>query len=96
METHFSYLVRNKLKFKEIYNRKIFLLPDAINSMAAAHAKIYPDKNQYQLRISDCNSAIKLWGDITSKQDKLDAISKLENLAKIATDLSKEIKRQLK
>lgn len=83
------------LIFTSPFNKKIFLAPQAIESMAAAHAKIYPDRNQYQLRISDCNSAIKLWGNIITKQDKLTAIEKLSNLAKIALELKQEIERQL-
>jgi hypothetical protein len=85
------------LRFKKEFNLKIFLAPSAIESMAAAHAKIYPgERNQYQLRISDCNSAIKLWGDIKTQRDKEVAIEKLQSLIDIASMLQHQIKIQLK
>lgn len=89
-------LVQHGMQFKKEFNKKIFLAPTAIESMAAAHAKIYVNRNQYQLRISDCNSAIKLWGDIRTQRDKKIAIEKLDNLAKIALELKQEIIKQLK
>lgn len=81
---------------KERYNRKVFLLPNAINSMAATHAKVYEDRKEYQFRVSDCNSAIKLWGKTETVEDLLEGHSKLTKLAEEARELANHLLRLAK
>mgnify|MGYP007071565100 CR=1 FL=1 len=65
----------------EAWDKKEFLVQDSILSMAAYHAKIKSEPNsQYQLRISDCNNTIKLWGNINSLEDIKEGMEKLETL----------------
>lgn len=76
-------------------NKKIFLAPTSIKSMAAAHAKIYSDKKEYVLRISDCHNTIKLWGKIDNEEDLIEGIEKLENLEKLAAELKQVLREKL-
>jgi len=62
------------------YNKKDFLLPDSIRSMAAWHAKIMPD-GKYMFRIHDCITGIRLQGDLTDKTDVQEAVDKLNRLS---------------
>ena len=55
------------------YNKKGFLLPDSIKSMAAYHAKIMPEGN-YMFRIHDCLSGVRLQGDLNNTQDICEAV----------------------
>jgi hypothetical protein len=64
----------------EEYNKKAFLLPDGVHSMAAYHAKLYSD-GSYQFRIHDCYTGICLRGKLETEQDFDDAFTKLKNLA---------------
>ncbi len=66
------------MEFK-IYNKKAFLLPDSINSMAAYHAKLFAD-GRYMFRIHDCNTGIRLIGELKEEQDFIDAFEKLTAL----------------
>lgn len=77
-------------------NKKIFLAPNSIKSMAAAHAKIYQDKKEYVLRVSDCHNSIKLWGKTDTEEGINEGIEKLENLINLAAELKQvlEDKRQ--
>ena len=80
------------------FNKKQFLTPNAANTMSAVHIKIKQKTNgieQYQMRISDCNNAIKLWGDLHTKEDVLIGIEKLTNLSKLATELKSELQNKL-
>lgn len=80
-------------------NKKIFLLPHSITSMAAAHAKIYSDKKEYVLRVSDCHNSIKLWGKTDTEEGLNEGIEKLENLISTAAELKQVLigkKKQLK
>jgi hypothetical protein len=77
-------------------NKKIFLAPTSIKSMAAAHAKIYSDKKEYVLRISDCHNTIKLWGKINNEEDLIEGIEKLENLTTLAAELKQVLEGKLK
>ena len=63
--------------------------------MAAAHAKIYSDKKEYVLRISDCHNTIKLWGKIDSEEDLIEGIEKLENLTTLAAELKQVLEGKL-
>lgn len=76
-------------------NEKIFLLPDSIKSMAAVHIKIHEDRSQYQIRISDCNDTVKLWGGVDDEQELIDGIEKLSNLAKMSRTLQEELQERL-
>jgi hypothetical protein len=49
------------------YNKKGFLLPDSIHSMAAYHAKLFPD-GKYIFRIHDCLGGVRLTGEL--KEDE--------------------------
>jgi ABC-type transporter Mla subunit MlaD len=77
-------------------NKKIFLAPTSIKSMAAAHAKIYSDKKEYVLRISDCHNTIKLWGKTDNEEDLIEGIEKLENLTSLAAELKQVLEGKLK
>ena len=75
------------------YNRKGFLLPDSIHSMAAYHAKIYEDGN-YRFRIHDCLTSIRLIGKLETEQDFLDAFNKATNLALALTEFAFYVERR--
>ena len=62
------------------YNRKGFLAPDSIHSMASYHAKIYDD-GSYRFRIHDCVTSIRLIGKLETEQDFREAFQKASNLA---------------
>jgi len=65
----------------EQYNRKAFLLPNHISSMACVHSKIYYEpRREYQVRIHDCNHGIKLWGKLENEDDYKLAIAKMDAL----------------
>lgn len=64
--------------------------------MAAAHAKIYQDKKEYVLRISDCHNSIKLWGKTDTEEGINEGIEKLENLISIAAELKQVLEGKLK
>lgn len=61
------------------YNKKQFLLPDGINSMAAVQTKIHED-GRAVLRISDCHQSIKIWNNINNENERDDMIEKLSRL----------------
>lgn len=69
------------------YNKKGFLLPDSIKSMAAYHAKIMPD-GKYLFRIHDCLGGIRLVGDMTDPVDIKESIEKLRCLANSANEFA--------
>lgn len=62
-----------------LLNLKHFLAPHSIESMAAVHVKTKTD-NTYQLRISDCNRTIKIWGKTDTKEGLTEGLEKLRNL----------------
>jgi len=75
-----------------LLNKKKFLLPEGINSMAACHIKVYDsdDRKEYQMRISDCNKSIKLWGDLSDKGIE-EGVEKMNNLINMANELRSEL-----
>ena len=79
------------MEFKT-YNKKAFLLPDSINSMAAYHAKLFPD-GRYMFRIHDCNTGIRLIGELKKEQDLIDAANKLNELAAAAARFANHFER---
>ena len=64
----------------EPYNKKAYLLPDSIDSMAGYHAKLFPD-GRYIFRIHDCITGIRLIGELRKEQDYLDAFQKTQELS---------------
>ena len=71
--------------FKPITDKE-FLAKNSIMSMAAIQTKLYPN-GQYQIRISDCNNTIKLWGELLIDFDskEINKISVEEMYEKIDT-----------
>ena len=69
------------------YNKKAFLLPDSIRSMAAYHAKIMPD-GKYLFRIHDCITGIRLNGDLNNPEEVPEAVDKLNRLSLAAKDFA--------
>ncbi len=69
------------------YNKKEFLLPGSIRSAAIYHAKIMLD-GEYMFRIHDCNTGIRLRGDITDSEQVDEAIAKLRALAGAANEFA--------
>ena len=69
------------------YNKKGFLLPDSIKSMAAFHAKIMPD-GKYLFRLHDCLSGVRLIGDVTDPTDVKEAVEKLRCLSVSAKEFA--------
>lgn len=74
------------------YNKKGFLLPDSIKSMAAYHAKIMED-GKYMFRIHDCLGGVRLVGDMTDQTDLTESVEKLRCLASAANDFADFIER---
>ena len=73
----------------ERLNKKKFLVPDSILSMAAVHIKVHntTERREYQMRISDCNGAIKLWGSIDSNEALEEGIEKMDSIISAAMEL---------
>ncbi len=69
------------------YNKKAFLLPDSIRSMAAFHAKIMPD-GLYMFRVHDCLTGIRLIGNVTNPEEATEAVAKLRSLAQAAVEFA--------
>lgn len=77
------------------YNKKGFLLPDSIKSMAAYHAKIMPD-GKYLFRIHDCVGGVRLVGDVTDPVDVRESVEKLRCLAASASEFADFIESNYK
>lgn len=73
-----------------VYNKKAFLLPDSLLSMAAYHAKIFPD-GSYMFRIHDCNTGIRLRGNLNDSIQLKEAIEKLKALESAMCEFRKHI-----
>ena len=69
------------------YNKKAFLLSDSLSSMACYHAKV-DNKGIYKLTIHDCNTSIRLWGDLNDAVQLNEAVEKLRVLAIAAGEFS--------
>ena len=76
--------MRNDIK---TYNKKGFLLPDSIRSMAAFHAKIMDD-GEYMFRLHDCIGGIRLRGNANNPEEAKEAIEKLRCLAGSANEFA--------
>jgi hypothetical protein len=78
--------------FHDVYNRKGFLAPTSIRSMASFHAKIFPD-GSYMFRIHDCNSGIRLRGDLNRCEEIEEAVQKLISLESEVRKLREHIEK---
>ena len=76
------------------YNRKIFLAPDSINSMAAIFTKIYKSGIAI-IRISDCNRTIKLWNDLNEPEQVVEMMTKITNIQNELERFKQEVKLKL-
>lgn len=76
------------------YNKKVFLAPNIITSMAVIHTKIKPC-GEAQIRISDCNSSIKLWNDLNDKSQAAEMLQKVETLLSNLEAFRDELKIKL-
>lgn len=72
------------------YNKKAFLLPDSINSMAAFHAKLFED-GKYIFRIHDCLTGVRLTGQLYEEKDFIEAEQKLIALSNACVAFSVHI-----
>lgn len=80
--------------FHVTYNKKAFLAPDSIRSKAAIHTKILNDGTAI-VRISDCNTSIRIWNDFNSKEEKQEMLEKVQTLQVYLHDFGEEIKLRL-
>ena len=88
---------KNKKKSKTLhvtYNQKEFLAPESIRSMAAVHAKILSDGTAI-LRVSDCNTSVRIWNDFNNKEEIKEMLLKVESLRDALYDFQEEIKSRL-
>ena len=88
---------KNKKKSKTLhltFNKKEFLAPESIRSMAAVHTKILADGTAI-LRVSDCNTSVRIWNDFNNKEEVKEMLLKVVNLRAILWDFEQEIKSRL-
>lgn len=83
-----------KPKVHVTYNRKIFLAPDSIHSMAAIFTKIYKSGIAI-IRISDCNKTIKLWNDLNDPEQVKEFLLKINNIQNELELIKQEVKLKL-
>lgn len=76
------------------YNQKAFLAPNSIRSMAAVHAKILKDGTAI-LKISDCNTSIRIWNDFNDLEEKKEMLIKIDNLVNNLLSFRTEIKSRI-
>jgi hypothetical protein len=81
---------KTKKKLHVTYNKKRFLAPDSLLSMAVIHTKIKPC-GEAQIRISDCNNTIKIWNDLNDKNQLFEMILKTQNLINHLTEFNNEL-----
>lgn len=81
---------KKKSKVHVSYNKKKFLAPDSILSMAAIHTKIKPD-GEASIRISDCNRSIKIWNDLNDKKQTKEMLLKIDSLIGVLTSFREEV-----
>ena len=88
---------KNKKKSKTLhltFNKKEFLAPESIRSMAAVHTKILADGTAI-LRVSDCNTSVRIWNDFNNKEEIKEVLLKVVNLRALLWDFEQEIKSRL-
>lgn len=76
------------------YNKKAFLAPASLLSMAVIHTKIKPC-GEGQIRISDCNNTIKIWNDLNDKSQVHEMLQKANLLISMLVDFRDEVKIKL-
>lgn len=76
------------------YNKKAFLAPASINSMAAIFTKIHKDGTAI-IRISDCHNSIKLWNDLNDEKQVHELLQKANMLISMIVDFRDEVKLKL-
>lgn len=81
-------------KFHVTYNKKAFLAPDSIRSMAVIHTKILKEGTAI-LRISDCNNSVRIWNDLNDKEEVKEMLKKTESLRDMLWDFQEELKLRL-
>lgn len=62
-----------------IYNKKVFLLPDSYRSMSCIHTKVMEDSIM-KVTIHDCKNSIQLWNNLGNMEEVHEALVKLNNL----------------
>lgn len=77
-----------------IYNKKAFLAPNSLLSMAVIHTKIKPC-GEAQIRISDCNNTIKIWNDLNDKNQVHEMLQKANQLISMIVDFRDEVRIKL-
>lgn len=64
-------------------NNKEFLNENALHSTSALHSKLYKtsvhDRPKAQMRITDCNGAIRWWNYVDTDEDRSEFIEKIDN-----------------
>lgn len=86
--------VKNKKAHHVTYNKKMFLAPDSILSMAAIHTKIKKN-GECSIKISDCNNSIKLWNDLNDTNQVKEMLTKISNLERLLKELRTEVEIKL-
>lgn len=85
---------KKKKKVHVTYNKKMFLAPDSLLSMAVIHTKI-KQCGEAQIRISDCNNTIKLWNDLNDKKQIAEMITKIESMETSLSEFKQQVKIKL-
>lgn len=78
-----------------IYNKKVFLLPDSHRSMACIHAKVMEDSIM-KCTIHDCKGSIQLHNNLGNAEEVQESIKKLTNLEFEINSLCEFIKENYK
>ncbi|BAV39193.1 hypothetical protein BPT24_070 [Tenacibaculum phage pT24] len=64
-------------------NAKEFIAPESVNSTAAIHSKMYKqqkDRPKCQLRITDCNVAMRLWNFCDTEDERKEFVGKVDTI----------------
>lgn len=76
------------------FNKKMFLAPNSIRSMAAIFTKIYRDGTAI-IRISDCNRTIKIWNDLNEPDQVTEMLTKIDTMTAALGELREQVKVKL-
>ena len=85
---------KGKGKIHATYNKKQFLAPESLLSMAVIHTKIKPC-GEAQIRISDCNQTVKIWNDLNDKIQVFEMLEKTDALISNLQAFREEVKIKL-
>lgn len=87
--------IKKKSKILHVtFNKKEFLASESIRSMAAVHTKILADGTAI-LRVSDCNTSVRIWNDFNNKEEVKEMLLKVGNLRAVLYEFEQEIKSRL-